>query len=766
LETIDTKRHIFYLLKVALIALYGLSIASCTAVKHLPEEDSALVKNKFAVLTDDPRVDIGQIKTDIKGLIKQKPVKKLWLNPRTWRTPLTTYDERETKESAEAIQQYLRNRKGFYKADVAYKEELIGRRMTTTYIVDLGDRYYIGSVEVVCPDTSLRQLILEHNTDRRINPGDPLDAKIFDEEEVRLIDLAKNNGYAEFNPNYIIFRGDSSTSVPVTIQIFTPLDKKKHQKYTLGKVNVYTEHIASANPTFTKVDTVGNTVYYGKSKGFIVKPESLHKIISLRSGEVFSRSNQFLTNRTLSRLTPYRFVTLNPTQDSEVDSLYNFDIFLTPQRSKWAFDMGANVFYSLLNQSPSVSARDLFGFAGNIGWTNRNFANRAITHSFGLEGSFEFEIPTFNANTVSIQANNSFRIPRIVDIFNLSSLLNNVGLLTDRSYKNLNLYGETDVDFSVGVTDIINAYRINTINASWSYKFQPDERNRYVWRQIGLNILDTSIDDVFQSTILDSNPLLERSFDDYLLTGVLMRELSLFRQTKESARGGSVALLGNLEFSGLEVLALNSIFSPNADWRVANLDFASFIRFDTDLRYYKKVKERSSLALRFNVGVAFALGGEEEVIPFVKTFFVGGPNSLRGWQIRELGPGSFSDKILNPVAGEPFFQTGDFKLELNAEYRFDLFWFWEGAIFVDAGNSWTLRTDPDRPGSKLSSRFLDEIAISTGWGLRADFDYFLLRFDVGYKVRSPFEIPDTGSHIIWDQNSFLGNINFAINYPF
>ncbi len=754
------------MLKVALIALYGLSIGSCTAVKDLPEEDSALVKNKFAILTDDSRVNIGLIRTDIKGLIRQQPVKKLWLNPRTWNTPLTTYDERETKESAEAIKQYLRNRKGFYHAEVVYKEELKGRKMTTTYIIDLQDRYYVGSVKVECPDSSLRQLILAHDADRKINPGDPLDAKIFDEEEIRLIDLAKNNGYAEFNPNYIIFRGDSSTSVPVTIQIFAPLDKENHQKYTLGKINVYTEHIASANPTFTEVDTVGNTVYYGKSKNFIVKPESLHKIISLKSGEVFSRSNQFLTNRTLSRLTPYRFVTLNPTQDSQVDSLYNFDIFLTPQRNKWAFDMGANVFYSLLNQSPSVSARDLFGFAGNLGWTNRNFANRAITHSFGLEGSFEFEIPTFRANTLSIQANNTFRIPRIVDIFNLSSLLNNVGLLTDQSYKNLNLYGETDVDFSVGITDIINAYRINTVNASWAYKFQPDERNRYVWRQIGLNILDTTIDDVFQSTILDSNPLLERSFDDYLFTGFLMRELNVFRQTKESARGGSLAFLGNLEFSGLETLALNSIFSPNSDWRVANLDFASFIRIDTDLRYYKKVKDRSSFALRFNLGVGLPLGGEDEVIPFVKTFFVGGPNSLRGWQIRELGPGSYSEKVLNPVPGEPFFQTGDFKLEFNAEYRFDLVWFWEGAIFVDAGNSWTLRTDPERPGSKLSGRFLDEIAVSTGWGVRADFDYFLLRFDVGYKVRSPFEIPDTGSHIIWDQNSILGNINFAINYPF
>ena len=209
------------------------------------------MKNKFVILTDDGRVDKGLILSDIKGLVRQQPVKKLWLNPRTWNTPLTTYDERETKESAEAIKKYLRNRKGFYQADIAYKEDVKDRKMTTTYIIDLQDRYYIKSIEINCPDTALKQLILQHDDSRKINPGDPLDAKIFDEEEVRLIELAKNNGYAEFNPNYIFFRGDSSKNVPVTIQIFAPLNQEKHQKYTLGKINVYTEHIASANPSYT-----------------------------------------------------------------------------------------------------------------------------------------------------------------------------------------------------------------------------------------------------------------------------------------------------------------------------------------------------------------------------------------------------------------------------------------------------------------------------------------------------------------------------------
>ena len=147
----------------------------------------------------------------------------------------------------------------------------------------------------------------------------------------------------------------------------------------------------------------------------------------------------------------------------------------------------------------------------------------------------------------------------------------------------------------------------------------------------------------------------------------------------------------------------------------------------------------------------------------------GGPNSLRGWQLRELGPGSYSDRILDPILGQPFFQTGDFKLEFNFEYRFDLFWFWEGAVFLDMGNVWTIKNDSERIGSKLTSRFLDEMAMSTGWGLRADFDYFILRLDFGYKLRNPFPDPETNSHYILTNgkyNGILGNVNFAINYPF
>ena len=674
------------------------------------------------------------------------------------------------------MEQYLRNRKGFYEAEVSYAEKFKNKKVEVTYIIDLGQRYYISSIELESQDPDLSDLFSKHDDDREINVGDPLDAAAFDLEERRLVSLAQNNGYAEFNPNYVEFRGDSSNhQVPVKIFIYNPFNKDKHQLYRIGKVNVYTEHIASTDPQFEKTDTSEEKRrYFAKTDDFIVAPSSIEKVMSLREGDLYAKDNQLLTNRTLSRLSPYRFVQLDPKRSIFADSIYDFDIYLTPLKHKWAFDMGANFFYSLLNQAPSVTSQDLLGFGGNIGWTNRNFKQKAIAHSFGLEGTFEFQIPSFEANTFSLQANNSFTVPHIVDIFNLSPFLNRVGLLTDKSYKNLNLYGSTDIEFSFGITDIINAYRLNTVNAAWSYKFQPDEYNRYIWTQIGINVLDTQIDPIFQKDILDNNPLLEKSFSNYLFTGFFFKELNIFRQSRTTPRGSHFAFLGDFEISGLENWILNKsvnlLSSYDGTWRLGGLNFANFVRVEGDLRYYKKIRERSTFAARIDVGIAVPYAdinnGDDQVVPFVKSFFVGGPNSLRGWQLRELGPGAYSDLIINPIENQPFFQTGDFKLEMNLEYRFDLFWFWEGALFADAGNVWTLRDDPDREGSKISSSFLDEIAMSVGWGLRADFDYFILRFDFGYKLRSPFEDPETNSHIIWNQNNLLGNVNFAINYPF
>jgi outer membrane protein assembly factor BamA len=197
------------------------------------------------------------------------------------------------------------------------------------------------------------------------------------------------------------------------------------------------------------------------------------------------------------------------------------------------------------------------------------------------------------------------------------------------------------------------------------------------------------------------------------------------------------------------------------------LSFSQYAKFEVDTRLHHLLASNQSLAFRFDIGVAFPYGPFSRQVPYIKQFYVGGPASIRAWQIRELGPGGYQDTLVN--TNLPFYQTGDFKLEASLEYRFDIVWVFQGALFFDAGNVWTIQNDPSRPGAVLSSDFVNQIAVGTGFGLRMEFTYFTIRLDFGYKLRNPYP-NDAGKYWLFDNfkqfsfNQFT--TNFAIGYPF
>ena len=758
--------------KLALLVVILVFLSGCSTKSALVGDHLILKKNSYQIITDDDKVNTKSIKKELKDLVLQIPQKKSWLNPRTWDKELTIFSRDDTEEAVAVFTKYLHNRKGFYQAQVKYEEEVTNRNIHILYTIDLGPRHYIASVHLSSPDSTLLTLFESVETQSLILPGAPIDARTFEREQARLINAAKNNGYADFSPNYIEYRGDSSShNVDVTIFIYPPYPIEEHRQFSIGDIHIYTEHPPSKNPIYQRSDTLENKSFYSKSEDFVVSPKVLSKVIPLKKGDLFSRRAEIRTNQNLTKLSPYRFITIDPFILPGLDSIYNYNIFLTPQERKWIFDIGGNLFFSVLNST--FTNQDLLGFSGNVGFENRNFRNKAVRHQFGIEGSLEVEVPSARLNTVSIQFNNSFELPGIVDIFNTGHLFNKIGLLTDESYKNLNYDGTTKFNFSVGLTSILDFYDLNFAEASLSYTFQPSPLARYTFIQTGINVLETDIKPGFEDILAD-NPLLDKSFESYLLTGILFRELTIFRRSKETVRGNYFSFIGTVESSGLENYLLNGALQlvnvVDDSWEVAGLKFSQFLRLEGDLRFNQKVKSRASFAMRMNFGMILPYGslkGDDTrvVAPFVKQFFVGGPNSIRGWQLRELGPGTYVHKPNPIVTNEPFFQAADIKFELNAEYRFDLFYVFEGALFVDAGNVWTLKNDPQRVGSNFSSSFLNELAVSAGWGLRLDFDYFLFRFDFGYKMRTPF-VDEQGKRWFNQPNGLLGNINFAINYPF
>jgi outer membrane protein insertion porin family len=264
-----------------------------------------------------------------------------------------------------------------------------------------------------------------------------------------------------------------------------------------------------------------------------------------------------------------------------------------------------------------------------------------------------------------------------------------------------------------------------------------------------------------------------------LFTGFLLRSFNYSYATRANRFGERWNYRFNSELSGLEVLAANRVWplisgKPEPVWRIGDLDFAQFLRLDQEAVYTRNFSKDVVGAVRIGAGVAVPFG-DTRAVPFVKQFFVGGPSSLRAWRIRELGPGGFVPRDTDtnepePIETQPFFQAADFRFEFGGELRFPLFLWLKGAIFVDGGNIWTLEFDKARPGSQLRWDSYKSIAIGSGFGVRMDLDYFVLRLDFGLPIRRPYADADGKGYWVKNLISKMQpkdfNPNLAVGYPF
>ncbi len=763
-----------------IMSLVLMTITSCITTRNVKEGETALIKNKLKITTEIKRKQKGNLKLNLETLYKQKPTKLKILNPRTWGGKYTKYDKEKSEKTQEDFQNFLKNRKGFYKAIVEFQERKTNDGMIVTYLVNTGPQYFIDTLFYSSEDKALLSILNNTPSIRSISRGDPLDAGSFNKEKDRIVSVLQNNGYAKFTKNFIEFRGDSTTNgnVQINVHIYPQASDQMHKRYAIGEINVYTDHLNGEYNQVGKVDTLDGIVFIARGDKFMVKPQGIIKALGLEKGAMYQKNMENKTYKKLTALSPYRFAILNASVKEESDTTINFDVFLTPRQNKWGFDAGSNLFYSTFSAG---GRNNLLGFNSTVNFENRNFLNRAYRYLIDLEGTFEFDFsnfPKIEPNTISFQLDNTVEIPRNVELFNFAGFLNKLNIVKDKAYQNFKNETTTELNVSYRYNDIIDLYRLNSVNASWAYNYQPTNRTRIRYTQFGFNYVNIATDSLFRNRFLSINPILEKSFTSQLFTGILFRDINLYHLTKESSKRTQWAILSNFEVSGLENYVVNSIVNAiegdNKYWTLGGVNFAKFIRLESDFRFYKKFRGKRVFAMRLNIGMAIPYGADKTivgdgVVPFVKQYFVGGPNSLRAWRLRELGPGAYFDSDLEPGSDDiPPFASGDFKIDFSAEYRFKLFWLLDGAVFLDAGNVWTLK-ESEFVGGKISSKLWNQFAVGTGWGLRFDLEYFILRFDMGYKLRNPFPNPETGSYNAFtkEYNSFpLGNINFAINYPF
>jgi outer membrane protein assembly factor BamA len=694
---------------------------------------------------------------------------KQWIKKNIAEEPAIYYDQ-DARVTASHIQQYLNNKKGYYDATVTYETRVSNHYANVEYIIDLGKAYRTKSMIYIGDDDEVIRLLAATKAETQIEAGDPLDAIDFDIERQRIIRILQNNGYADFNNNYIKIKGDSTLfgrQVEVFVEIDNPQGSSKHQKYTVGNINVYTDFDQSNLSYGDALDSLqtDDLTFYRNTPSFLVRPEIIQRNIYFKSGNLYSREEYDQTLKALGTLSTYKFVKINQVVSEEGTNVIDYNIFLTPHTHKWTADVGNDVYYSTVN----TVSRNQLGLSLNGNLLGRNFLGGAETYKVNADAGWEFQLGVpLRTTAITLGLQNSLTIPRLVDVTRTFKVLRGLRLLSESGYRNVVRNANTSLSLGLGLQILVNNFDVTSITGSYGFDIETQNR-KIIFKQFGVGLFLYDLDPRFRMLIED-NQFILNSLSDNFFTGILFNEVNVVWKKPKNSFGVSTRISAGFETSGLEIALANKLIRPSAPWIVNgsdsnpnnDVDFANFFKGSFDYRWYRQLNNENVIAFRSFVGVAAPYFNDQSV-PFIKQFFVGGPNSLRAWQPRQLGPGAYSEP--NPNTDFAFFQTGDIKLEFNLEYRFDLFYVFEGALFVDAGNVWTLLEDEDRPGSQFGPDFITQIAFGAGYGIRADFNYFIIRFDFGYKVLNSTE-DAAGSRFLDVPDQGLGNFNVAINYPF
>ncbi len=670
--------------------------------------------------------------------------------------PPVLYDTTLAKERAEKLEAYLSN-KGYFHAEVETEHEVRRKSGESIYTVDAGPRYYINRVRFMDLDSTLEPFLTEAHSRLLIIPGQPYDLDRFKAERVRVRDTLLNHGFYTFDRNYVEFAIDSTIGerlLDVYIRILQPLEDSAHERYKVGHVYTYPDYRPGAGAGTSgalELDTLerrGVEIIY---RNLDYRPSTLLNAIYIRPDEYYVAAQHRRTQRRLTELGAFRFVSVQYQEREEAGQRY-LDTYIRLQQAKkqnLSVEWNANTNFNAL-----------IGSDVDFNYRNRNLFRNAdlftLNLSTGVETQFAEDENLLRNLDFSGSAN--LAIPKL--------LLPKV-LRPSRARMKEVRSPRTIFEARYIYTRRLAFYTLHSTAFGLGYSWRQDEHQAHSIRPIDITlVVPTELTDSFQA-VLDGNFLLQQSFQSTIIPAASYSYVYA-RQNLQGGRQG-VVFQGSGELAG-NLINLGWSAVENGEHTIGGINLAQYARATADARYYWRFNAEQSIATRALVGIGVPYGNSD-ALPFVRQFFAGGPSSVRAWRVRRLGPGSFSVEDTTQAQRAFVDQTGDLHLELNFEYRFPIYQFLEGAFFVDAGNIWLLNEDPERPGGKIRSDFYRDIAIGTGIGLRLDFDFFLVRADMGFRVRDP-SLRGRDAWLMRDPGSYLDNFNqvtefnIAIGYPF
>jgi len=787
-----------------------LCLSACSTNTYLLEKEAYVQGNTVELVDKNGKnVKNNKLKNGLLGLVKQQPnsnffgINRRWFyynkqkkgkldkekrsGKRTIYEEPSIFDPTLAEATTIAMTNYLKER-GYFQPKTTYTTAIEQQQLTIKYRIDLGKLYTIDTVRYISPDTSIQNILNQISTETVLKKGEPVANQLYEEEKRRITNYLRNIGYREFYINYIdqlSTKSDTavSTQLPLVLTVFPFSDNQVHQVYTINNISIYPYAAPNTELASLQDTLIDGIRFYMPAGKFPIKPEVISKRIFLKKGGLYSQEIFNKTVRSLGSLGIFKYANIQDQVSQDSSHQIDFHIYL-PANKKIVLGADIEIRNTFLSES-SIITNNFLGGALNFSYRNRNLlrGSEELRINFGIGGEFGSENGNRFFRSFDVSPQVELDIPKFSDPLRFVKFLNRVHLFSDDFYKSLLEKATTRISFGVKWSQRREFWGYFSSDFSIGYQLQNNPKRRYFINQFGLNLFKPTVYEEKGKAIFDNNPFLERSFNNsQLFTGILFKDFGMVFTGRNNRTKDSYRLNLSFELSGAEVFLANTLYNEfqqeetaKTTFQIFNLDFSQFARLDIDGSFYKYITSRHTLAFRLNLAWAKPYGFSTD-IPYVKQFFAGGPTSIRAWKIRELGPGSYQDPSTFPgytANSTPFYQTGDIKLLFSAEYRFSMFKLYsfdlEGALFLDGGNVWTEKEDPDRPGAEWTSNFYKQIALGSGVGFRMDFEYFKLALDLGYRVRNPYPNP-VGSYWAtdrWRELKLKGiNYNLAVGYPF
>lgn len=769
--------------KIYTLALFLGLLYSCSNTKYLKEGQYLYTGSKITIIDDTiSKAKRKELENSFSAQLSPKPNSSfLSLRPKLW-----IYNVAGEPIKEKGLRNWLRNKvgeepvlltdvdrnfnrdlivniaenQGYFNARARFDTLTKGRKVEVEYKVTPKAQYIIERVSFPKDTSVLSKNIAETATNTLLELGKPFNLETVKAERVRIDNVLKEKGFYYFDPNHVIVQVDSTVSkhkVDLLIRVKPDVPDLAKYPYTIDNIIVLADYnLQNQNnrndslrrrTNFRRRGEIEkyNDEYYIVDPKKKFSPKIFDRALYFKSGDLYNRTNHNLSLNRLITLGTFKFVKNQFILKDSTNHTFNVMYMLTPDQFK-------SLRLEVLGKTNSAS---YIGSELNFNWRHKNFLKGAELFTASLYGAFDYQLggEKENNNIFRVGGNVSLVWPRLVAPFNFTS--------------SSGFVPKTRVKLGYEYQKRTQLYTLHNYNSSFAYIWKETARKEHELNVIDITyIAPESVSEKYEEQMKD-NLALQRVVEKQLIFGPMYKYTYTNTLTPKKHTyhyTGSLDLSANI--TGL-------IWGANAkkdnQKEIFKVPFSQYAKTEHSLTYYMKMNEKSQLAARMIAGVAYPYGNST-YMPFSKQFYVGGVNSVRAFRARTLGPGSYDPRTQD--ASFFFDQAGDIKLEMNVEYRANLFSFLNAAAFIDAGNVWLFNEDRTKPGGTFSSDFISEIAVGAGFGLRFDFSIVVLRTDLAFPLRVPyydknerwnFKNIDFGDKS-WRRDNMI--LNIAIGYPF